>query len=81
MVIETDVCSIARPHPSVLRMLAKAKSRLSVAGIKVVEWEPYKSMELLEMIVGSLELKKVAMLIMHRSTCFSQTVERQLWTC
>jgi len=33
------------------RALKVANDKLKVAGIKVVDWEPYKSMEMLEIIV------------------------------
>ncbi|RAL13671.1 putative glutamyl-tRNA(Gln) amidotransferase subunit A [Aspergillus homomorphus CBS 101889] len=33
---------IAHPHPPVTRALRQAKSKLEAAGIKVVDWEPYK---------------------------------------
>jgi hypothetical protein len=33
------------------RAMKKAKETLQVAGIKVVDWEPYKSMEMMEIIV------------------------------
>lgn len=31
-----------RPHPPVTRALRLAKQKLLAAGIKVVDWEPYK---------------------------------------
>jgi hypothetical protein len=37
-------------------MLDKAKTRLGAAGIQVVDWEPYKSMELLEMTVSIIQV-------------------------
>jgi len=33
------------------RALKAAKGKLEQAGIKVIDWEPYKSMEILETIV------------------------------
>lgn len=33
---------IVHPHPPVTRALRHAKSKLEAAGIKVVDWEPYK---------------------------------------
>jgi len=33
------------------RALKEAKEKLQKAGIKVIDWEPYKSMEILEIIV------------------------------
>ena len=36
------------------RVLKSAKEKLQAAGIKVVDWEPYKSMEILQLIVRLL---------------------------
>ncbi|KAB8231082.1 amidase signature domain-containing protein [Aspergillus alliaceus] len=33
---------LVRPHPPITRALEAAKSQLQAAGIKVVDWEPYK---------------------------------------
>lgn len=42
---------IVRPHPPVIRGLEYAKEKLVAAGIKVVDWEPYKHDEGWEIIV------------------------------
>lgn len=34
--------SVVRPHPPITRALKHAKSKLQAAGIKVIDWEPYK---------------------------------------
>lgn len=34
------------------RVLKNAKEKLQAAGIKVIDWEPYKSMEILQLIVS-----------------------------
>lgn len=34
------------------RALKKAKAKLQAGGIKVIDWEPFKSMEILQLIVG-----------------------------
>ena len=47
-----DRSRIARPHPPIIRALQTAKDTLQAAGVKVVDWEPYKSMEMLEIIVS-----------------------------
>lgn len=44
---------IVKPDPPMKRALQVAKSKLEAAGIKVVDWEPYKSEEALEIIVQS----------------------------
>ena len=31
-----------RPHPPIIRALQYAKERLMAAGIKIVDWKPYK---------------------------------------
>lgn len=33
---------IVKPHPPILRALETAKSKLQAAGVKVVDWEPFK---------------------------------------
>ncbi|GLB01684.1 hypothetical protein AtubIFM57258_000094 [Aspergillus tubingensis] len=33
---------VVRPHPPITRALNHAKSKLQAAGIKVIDWEPYK---------------------------------------
>lgn len=33
---------VVRPHPPVTRALKHAKAKLQAAGIKVIDWEPYK---------------------------------------
>lgn len=33
---------VVRPHPPIIRALETAKSKLQAAGIKTVDWEPYK---------------------------------------
>lgn len=38
----TDHCRCVRPHPPIIRALKYAKEKLMAAGIKVVDWEPYK---------------------------------------
>lgn len=34
--------SVVHPHPPITRALQHAKSKLQAAGIKVIDWEPYK---------------------------------------
>ncbi|PLN74628.1 amidase signature domain-containing protein, partial [Aspergillus taichungensis] len=34
--------SVVRPHPPITRALQHAKTKLQAAGIKVIDWEPYK---------------------------------------
>ena len=41
-----------------IRALKTAKESLQAAGIKVVDWEPYKSMEMLEIIVSNQHRSK-----------------------
>lgn len=41
------------------RAMTKAKQSLEKAGIKVVDWEPYKSLEMLEIIVSNESSGKV----------------------
>lgn len=48
----TSSLSIVHPHPPMTRALKNAKDSLQVAGVKVVDWEPYKSMEILQLIVS-----------------------------
>lgn len=31
-----------RPHPPIIRALKYAKEKLMAAGVKIVDWEPYK---------------------------------------
>lgn len=42
---------IVHPHPPMNRVLKNAKEKLQAAGIKVIDWEPYKSMEILQLII------------------------------
>ncbi|KAL2061684.1 hypothetical protein VTL71DRAFT_7061 [Oculimacula yallundae] len=42
---------IVHPHPPMNRALKNAKTKLQASGIKVVDWEPYKSPEILQLIV------------------------------
>ncbi|RDW87885.1 hypothetical protein BP5796_03579 [Coleophoma crateriformis] len=42
---------IVRPHPPMMRALKGAKESLEAAGVRVIDWEPYKSLEMLEIIV------------------------------
>ncbi|KAH9222070.1 fatty-acid amide hydrolase [Leptodontidium sp. 2 PMI_412] len=42
---------IVHPHPPMTRALKKAKAKLQAGGIKVIDWEPFKSMEILQLIV------------------------------
>ncbi|KAG4430759.1 hypothetical protein IFR05_013760 [Cadophora sp. M221] len=42
---------IVYPHPPMTRALKNAKAKLQAGGIKVVDWEPFKSMEILQLIV------------------------------
>lgn len=47
----TDYFSIVNPHPPMLRALKTAKQSLQAAGVKVIDWEPYKSLEILQLII------------------------------
>lgn len=41
---------VVRPHPPVLRALGTAADKLRAAGVKVVDWEPYKHQRGLEIL-------------------------------
>lgn len=41
-----------KPHPPVTRALTEARDKLVVAGINVVDWEPYKHDHGLKIIVS-----------------------------
>lgn len=40
-----------RPHPPITRALRHARDKLVAAGIKIVDWEPYKHQHGWEVIV------------------------------
>lgn len=44
--------SIVHPHPPMTRVLKAAKQSLEASGLKVVDWEPYKSLEILQLTVS-----------------------------
>lgn len=44
--------SCVHPHPPITRALRFARDRLVAAGIKVVDWEPYKHQHGWEVIVS-----------------------------
>lgn len=45
--------SCVRPHPPITRALRLAKEKLVAAGVKVVDWEPYKHQHGWEVIVSA----------------------------
>lgn len=45
--------SCVRPHPPITRALRLAKEKLIAAGVKVVDWEPYKHQYGWEVIVSA----------------------------
>jgi Asp-tRNA(Asn)/Glu-tRNA(Gln) amidotransferase A subunit family amidase len=45
--------SWVRPHPPITRALRHAKEKLVAAGVKVVDWEPYKHQHGWEVIVSA----------------------------
>lgn len=47
-------CRIVRPHPPITRGLQYAKEKLQAAGIKVVDWEPFKHDHGWEIIVRTI---------------------------
>lgn len=44
------------PHPPITRALRMAKEKLQAAGVKVVDWEPYKHQRGWEIIVSAANL-------------------------
>ena len=52
------ITSYVRPHPPVIRALKYAKEKLLAAGIRVVDWEPYKHDHGWEIVVRSLSTEQ-----------------------
>ena len=58
-------CSVVRPHPPITRALQHAKSKLQAAGIKVIDWKPYKHAYGWDIIVRSLPPPHLSPPIIH----------------
>lgn len=52
-------------HPPMRRALKTVESKLKAAGVRTVTWEPYKSMEILEIIVSHRMLFSLALANHH----------------